>query len=69
MMSKILAAVSMILVIGGAVYFVKYIEHQKTVISALDARVKILEEKVFPPKPVPKPAEIKPKKSARKNQK
>lgn len=69
MMSKILAAVSMMLVIGGAVYFVKYIEHQKNVISALDARVKTLEDKVFPPKPTPKTVETNSRKSTRKNSK
>ena len=69
MMSKMLAAVSMILVIGGAVYFVKYIEHQKTVISALDTRIKALEQKVFPPKPAPKAVEPNTKKSTRRNSK
>lgn len=64
-MSKILAAVSMILVIGGAVYFVKYIEHQKTVIAALEDRIKTLETKVFPPRPEPKA--IVPKKSTKKS--
>ena len=54
MMSKILAAVSMIFVIGGAVYFVKYITHQQSVIAALDERIKTLETKVFPPRPEPK---------------
>ena len=67
MMSKMLATVSMIFVIGGAVYFVKYIEHQKSVIAALDERIKILETKVFPPKPEPKT--VPPKKSTRKSQK
>ena len=55
-MSKLLAAVSMIFVVGGAVYFVKYITHQQSVIAALDERIKTLETKVFPPKPDPKPS-------------
>ena len=67
MMSKMLAAVSMIFVIGGAVYFVKYITHQQSVIAALDERIKTLETKVFPPKPEPKA--VTSKKSTRKSQK
>lgn len=67
-MNKFISSLSAILIIGGAVYFVKYVEHQKTVISALDSRVKTLEEKVFPPRTAPKPAEPR-KKSSRKNSK
>lgn len=50
MIYKLLAAVSMIFVVSGGVYSVKYIEHQTAVIADMDARIKTLEERVFPPK-------------------